>query len=193
MTSWNKQQVMQMFNTYLQGRDCHGLDTTNRAFDLLDCWREAIDNLMTGPSPNRTKGCDLLWFWNTFGMCSVPGGLRDDLPHLVDAFRYLLPPYKGQGLTLYRGELESRHATGVHGISWTPVLEIAEMFADRRLLDEGRGVLLKIEATPNMIVVKVSDHLEQTMKLGENEYIVDPRLIRGTVSVVIARDSGHNS
>ena len=59
------------------------------------------------------------------------------MPHLVDAFKYLLPPYAGQELTLYRGELESRHTMGEYGISWTPIFEKAKEFAHRRLPDEG--------------------------------------------------------
>jgi hypothetical protein len=74
---------------------------------------------------------------------------------------------------------------GVYGISWTPILDKAKQFADNRLLlDEGPGVALQIEATPNLIVVAVSDYFPWTLKLGENEYIVDPRLIQGKVSVV---------
>jgi hypothetical protein len=156
-----------------------------RAFDRLDCWPEAIDQLVTGPSPNIAKGRALLSFWNTYGFLSIPRGLGGDLPHLVDAFKYLLPPYTGHGLTLYRGELESRHTMGVYGISWTPRLEKAKDLADIRLLTEGRGVVLKIEATPNMIIVRVRDYFPWTVKLSENEYIVDPRLIQGKVSIVV--------
>jgi hypothetical protein len=113
---------------------------------------------------------------------SVGRGLRDDLPHLVDAFKYLLPPYMGQGLTLYRGELKSRHTKGVYGISWTPKPEKAKEFAEIRAPDE--GVVLKIEATPGMIVFAVKDCSEWTLKMGEDEHIVDPRLIQGKVSIV---------
>ncbi len=153
-----------------------------RAFDRLHCWRQAVAELMTGPSPNVAKGCALLSFWNTYGLHSVGRGLRDDLPHLVDAFKYLLPPYTGQGLTLYRGELKSRHTKGVYGISWTPKPEKAKEFAEIRAPDE--GVVLKIEATPSMIVFAVKDCSEWTLKMGEDEHIVDPRLIQGKVSIV---------
>jgi hypothetical protein len=139
---------------------------------------------MTGPSPNIAKGCALLLFWNIYGLHSIPKGLREDLPHLVGVFKYLLPQYTGEGLTLYRGELESRHTMSVYGISWTPVFEKAKQFADRRLPDEGHGVVLKIEATPTMIVAAVRDYSEHTLTLGEDEYLVDPRLIKGNVSVV---------
>jgi hypothetical protein len=180
---WNQDQTSRRFCRYLESGDCTGLEATLRALNRLDCWRGAVDQLMTGPSPNIAKGCALLSFWNTFGLHSVPRGLRDDLPHLIDAFKYLLPPYTGEGLTLYRGELESRYRMGVYGISWTPIFEKAKQFADRRSPDEGRGVVLKIEATPNMIVAAVKEFFKHTLTLGEDEYLVDPRLIQGKVFV----------
>jgi hypothetical protein len=41
-----------------------------------------------------------------------------------------------------------------------------------------------MEATPNMIVAAVKDYSEHTLRLGEDEYIVDPRLIGGKASVI---------
>lgn len=155
-----------------------------RAMNRLNCWREAVDRLITGPSPNLAKGRALLSFWNTYGLYSIPSGLREDMPHLVDAFRYLLPPYTGSGLTLYRGELDSRRAAGVYGIAWTPRLNTARVFANRRSSDEGYGVVLRIEATPGLIAVAVRDYSPQTLVLDEDEYLVDPRLLKGSVSVI---------
>jgi hypothetical protein len=60
-------------------------------------------------------------------------GLRDDMPDLIDAFRRFVKPYRGPELTLYRGELESRHAKGIRGIAWTPNLATAKIFAHRRM------------------------------------------------------------
>ena len=182
--AWNQDQTTRRFCRYLQSGDSVALEATIRALNRLDCWRGAVDQFMKGPSPNKVKGCALLKFWNDYGLHSVGRGLRDDLPHLVDAFKYLLSPYTGEGLTLYRGEVESRHTMGVYGISWTPIIEKAKQFANIRSPEEGCGVVLKIEATPNMIVVRVKDHSQHTLKLGEDEYLVDPRLIQGRVSVV---------
>jgi hypothetical protein len=182
---WNQEQTIRRFNLYLESADTAGPESVLRALNRLDCWRVAIDQLMTGPSPNVKKGKALLSFWNTYGLHSIGRGLKHELPHLIDAFRYLLPPYTGGGLTLYRGEVESRHLEGVYGISWTPLYEKARQFALMRSPDEGVGVVLKIEATPELIVAAVRDYSEQTLILGEDEYFVDPRLINGRVSVVI--------
>ena len=60
-------------------------------------------------------------------------------------------------------------------ISWTPDLGVATMFADRRRYIEGRGVVVEIEARPDMIAAPPGEH---TSWLGEEEYVIDPRLIR---------------
>lgn len=88
-------------------------------------------------------------------------------------------------MALYRGEVESRHSTGIYGIAWTPMCEKAKQFAGIRSPEEGRGVVLKIEATPSMIVAAVKDYSQHTLTLGEDEYLVDPRLIHGKVFVLI--------
>lgn len=183
--TWNQDQTIRRFCRYLQSRNDAGLDASIRALNRLDCWRRAVDQLQIGPSPNLGKGLALLSFWNTYGLHSVGRGLRDDLPHLIDALKYFLPPYTGAGLTLYRSEVESRHLRGVYGISWTPIFEKAKQFAGNRSPDEGRGVVLKLEGTPDMIAVAVKDYSQHTLTLGEDEYLVDPRMIKGNVCVVV--------
>jgi len=145
-----------------------------RALDRLNCWREALSQLITSTtSPNETMGRALLSFWISYGFHIAPA-LKGDLI-LVDAFKHLVPPYRGPALKLYRGELHSRHLERVYGISWTPKLSVATMFADRRRDIEGLGVKLEIEATPDMIAASPGEH---TSWLGEEEYVIDPRLIR---------------
>ena len=125
--AWTQDQAIRKVRRCLQSGDDDGLRVMMRAFNRFHCWREAIDKLKTGPSPNKAKGGALISFWNDLWHVQYSRrGLGDDLPHLVDAFKYLLPPYTGQGLTLYRGELESRHTRAVYGISWTPHREKAE-------------------------------------------------------------------
>ncbi len=184
---WNQIQTVERFHKYLQTGDSDGLDATVKALNRHNCWRAAIDGLVTGPSPNRPKGIALLSFWKTYGLHSIPRGMTEDLHCLIDAFKYLLPPYTGEGLTLYRGELDSRHKKGIYGISWTTIFKTAKMFADRRLPDEGRGVVLKIEAMSNMIVAAMKDYLPHTLKVEEDEYLIDSRMIKGKVSEEIIK------
>jgi hypothetical protein len=80
-------------------------------------------------------------------------------------------------MTLYRGELQARHLLGVYGLAWTTKLDVAEMFASRRVaLGEGSGVVLQIEAGPEMIVYA---HPAHSKELGEAEFLVDPRAVCG--------------
>jgi hypothetical protein len=86
---------------------------------------------------------------------------------------------------LYRGELAIRYQRVVYGISWTPELAVARMFADRRQHlgeGEGDGVVLQIDATPSMIVTGPGEH---TGYLGETEYVMDPRMIGDAIRVPI--------
>jgi hypothetical protein len=145
------------------------MQSAMRALDRLDCWHEALSQLMTFPSPDETLGRGLLWLWISYGF-HIGRSLKAD-PIIVDAFKHLFPPCSGPGLKLYRGELHSRHMGRIYGLSWTPHLSVAKMFANRR----GAGVVLEIEATPDMIAAPPGEH---TSWLGEDEYIIDPRLIQ---------------
>jgi hypothetical protein len=174
MTAWDKDQCIHEFRRLLEHRDSQGLEAAMRALDRLGCWREALSRLTTGTSPNEVVGRALLWFWISYGF-HVGSSLKGD-PILVDVFKYLLPPYRGPALKLYRGELHSRHLERIYGISWTPKLDVANMFANRRSGVDGRGVTLELEATPDMIAASPGEH---TSWLGEEEYVIDPRLIRG--------------
>jgi hypothetical protein len=180
----DRREILRRFPEILLRADRDELEAIIRALNQHDCWHEAVGNLCTGASPNKEMGDALISFWYTYGLWSIPRGLKENIFLLADAFKYLMPPYAGSGLTLYRGELEARHRLGIYGIAWTPHLKTAQVFADRRYPDEGQGVVLKIEATQAMIVASLRDHSAHTTVLEEDEYFVDPRKIRGTVSVV---------
>ena len=183
--SWSGDESIRRFCRYVQSNDDAGLSASFQALDRLKCWPEALDALKKGRRPNVEKGKKMLSLWNTYGLHSIPTQLRNDLPRLVDLLDYLLPPYTGPAMTLYRGELELRHTEETYGISWTPNEATARTFANRRLrVDGGVGVVLKVMATPEIIVVRVSDFFPWTLTLNEDEYIIDPRSVTGRVSVV---------
>src|SRR5271157_3825312 len=52
-TAWNQDQTVRRFCKYLQNGDSAGLEAVVRALNRLDCWRQAVDQLMIGPSPNE--------------------------------------------------------------------------------------------------------------------------------------------
>lgn len=147
----------------------------------LGCWRAAVAQFAEEQVSDPDVGANLLDFWSTYGLCSIPSGLKDELAVFVDALRRHLPPYSGPRLTLYRGELLERHARGIHGIAWTAKFEVAEMFAARRRLDEGAGIVLQAHAPSSAIATGPTPH---SVRLQEYEYIVDPRLIKPQAYVI---------
>jgi hypothetical protein len=94
------------------------------------------------------------------------------MPLYVDALKRHLPPYDGPDLTLYRGELESRHQRGIYGFAWSTKIECARCFALRS--QDGGGVVVKTEAPAKIIICGPTAH---SVRLDEHEYIVDPRAI----------------
>jgi hypothetical protein len=181
---WTTGEACACFKRYLFRKDRAGLEAVIRALDRLDCWSQAVHQLRLS-RPTETHAQTLVSFWIERGLYSIPMGLRDDMPDLIDAFRRFIQPYQGPTVTLYRGELETRYAKGVCGIAWTTSLRTAEMFARRRVpLQEGPGVVLKIEATAEVIVADLKQFSTHATNIGEDEYIVDPRLIQDMISVV---------
>ena len=181
---WTKNEALVRFKRYLFRQDANGLEAAMRALDRLNCWSDALRQLRLN-RPAEKHGQILVSFWIQHGLSSIPMGLRDDLPDLIDTMRRFLKPYQGPPVTLYRGELEARYTNGIFGIAWTTNLTTAEMFARRRVpLQEGPGIVLKIEATADVIVADLKRHSAHATNIGEEEYLVDPRLIRNMISVV---------
>lgn len=150
------------------------MDQMNR----LDCWKAVVEQVVRLPS-DRVLGEKLLSLWSCYGLRRIPMGLKNDVHLFADALVRHLEPYVGPGLTLYRGELQERYKAGVIGIAWTSSIEVAEMFASRRVtLGEGPGVLLRAEVETSAIIVGPTAHSNW---LQEYEYIVRPSALRSEV------------
>lgn len=147
-----------------------------------DCWRECFE-WVAGQPFDLKAGERLLEFWMTYGLTSgehsIGRGLKNDIAVFADALRRHLPRYDGPGITLYRGQHEARHLAGSYGIAWTSRLEAAERLAFYHAWGDGPAVVLRVEATPRMIVCTPTQHSQEIMK--EDEYIIDPRGIRPEV------------
>ena len=174
---FDSQQIVQLFPEIIQNDNSPAWELLKRSLNRHKCWREAIEQLLLQTGPDTQLGQAFLNFWFTYGAYSIPKGLKDDLPVVVDVFRHLMPPYRGEGLMLYRGESARRYQKRKFGISWTPNLECAQTFADRNSTTKKSGVILRINALPQMIVLKIRDFSNHTLVLNEDEYLVDPRLI----------------
>jgi hypothetical protein len=154
-----------------------------RSMNDLECWKECVAQLTQWPRHDAAIGEALLSFWMTFGYYSIPRGLKEELPVFIDALRHHLPTYNGPSLTLYRGEVEARHLAGIYGIAWTSRPKVASDFAANRVTAaEGNGVVLQIEASSKMIVA-YHRHLRGPRVTIEQEYIIDPRMIRSVTLV----------
>jgi hypothetical protein len=171
--AWDSDRAIHEFRTFLRDSDSDGLIAVMRAFDRLNCWQRGFEQLLLSPIPDERLGTDVLSFWHEHGF-HIADSLKADRI-IVDVLRRFLPPYTGIGLTLYRGELELRHKESSYGISWTCNLHTARVFASRREQLEGPGVVLKMQTSPEMIVAAPTDHSHY---LGEDEYVVDTRLVR---------------
>lgn len=96
---------------------------------------------------------------------------------LVRVLRRWLPPYEGDGLTLYRGESTDRAGRQQYGLCWTPNVEVATMFASGlHAVRPGGGVLLRAYAPSNSIISGPGRHSNY---LQEAEHTVDPSELTG--------------
>ncbi|MCG7388312.1 hypothetical protein [Pantoea sp. ACRSB] len=84
----------------------------------------------------------------------------------------LMPPYSGEGMTVFRGENEIRFKSGLIGFCWTANREIAERFARGLNACKGNGLLLEAYAPSNAIFSVPNEH---SRYLEEDEVTVNPR------------------
>ena len=92
---WDRSQVIHALRDTILGESNADLSQIIAALDRLDCWEEAVSRLTEDQSsPDLAAGRAVLSFWNTYGLHSIPSGLRDRLPCPVDVLRFLLPPYE---------------------------------------------------------------------------------------------------
>lgn len=95
-----------------------------------------------------------------------------DIRLLVGVLRQWLPTYRGDGLTLYRGESADRASRQQYGLCWTPSIVVATMFASGlNAVRPNGGVLLKAYAPSGSIVSGPGRHSNY---LQESEHTADP-------------------
>lgn len=181
---WDKDEAVRRFELYLSRQDCEGAEAAMDALIRLDCLGETLENVRRCPTESIKKAKTLLELWSSRGLSCIPRALKEDLCLLTGAIGHFLPPYNGCELTLYRGENKSRYEKGTYGIAWTPNKEKAMDFAKNH---PEPGVVLQINATRADIVVHVPEYISAgRTTVEEDEYLVDPRLLKGKVSVAIS-------
>lgn len=184
-TEWDRDESIRKFLWYLSRCDIEGLEAATDALIRLDCLGDALKDCLKGQRPNLRKLETILHLWNSRGLWAIPRALKENLCLFTDAIRCFAPPYIGNGLTLYRGQSRTRHENGIYGIAWTSRYEIAEQFSGLR---DTPGIVVKVDASQDMIVVHVPDCIstrktEPANKLEyEDEYLLDPRKVVGRVA-----------
>lgn len=146
-------------------------------------WRQACIDLITD-APATVNQDSAHACFTEFGH-RVREKLEDDRL-LVSALRQLLPTFvgvgAGQGLVLYRGENLDRYHDGRVGLCWSPTRTVAEMFGRGLNAMAGQGgCLLQAYAPSHAIIAGPNSH---SRWLGEEEYLVDPRLAENIELVV---------
>ena len=153
------------------------LDRVSRALDTLASPAECRTFFSAALRPGAT----VIDIQANFHLAWTVRGFRlrealDDDGLLLAALCVLLPPYKGDGLSLFRGEQAGRYAAGKLGFGWTPKREAAEMFASGLCASyDGGGVLLEATAPARAIIAGPSAH---SGWLDEHEHVVDPSRLR---------------
>jgi hypothetical protein len=95
---------------------------------------------------------------------------------LIMALRKVMPPYTGNGMTLYRGETAANRKRRTYGVCWSANKSIARQHAERGDCRgaEGGSVLLQADVPASAIIT----HIGATDGHIEEEYLVDRRCLQ---------------
>jgi len=169
---WSEAVAFDEFVAAIREPGGQGLLAAMQAFDRLKCWNAIwmrLAQLRVDDSFRegfRSRTCEFGYRFRQ--------SVRD-LTVVIAAFRHLLPPYSGPSLHLYRGELTSKHESRDYGFSWTTSLQIAQMFASRRMaVDNEPGILLETIAPVEAIIAGPAP----TSPNREHEHIIDPHKLK---------------
>lgn len=114
----------------------------------------------------------------------IRNGVNDDVL-LAQALRNILPPYQGEGLTLFRGEGANNRRYRRYGLCWTSDRAVADYFAHDSAKSYRNGaVVLQADVPREAIVASVH---ELDPENGEYEYLVDRRFLRPEMISVLDR------
>jgi hypothetical protein len=138
-------------------------------------WREFFKALLTCPPKDQAIAERFHTKWHESHHRIRELVADDDL--MIEVMRVWLPPYEGPSLVLYRGENIDRFEIGRIGTAWSLKEETAGMFAAGLNAVGKGGVILRIDAPADAIIAGPSGHSAKW--LGENEYTVDVRKLRG--------------
>lgn len=132
-------------------------------------WRELVSELCHSAGTDHQREA-FATEWVTHG-AAIREQTQDDRL-LVRVLRRWLPPYRGDGLILYRGESIDRATKNQYGLCWTPSVDVATMFASGlNAVRPSGGVLLRAYASRDSVISGPGRH---STYLQESEHTVDP-------------------
>ena len=142
-----------------------------QALESSDHWQAALRGIARGPvTPANIQRA----FLHAWGMWEALRQEVDNDEVVLQALPKLLPPYRGPGRTLYRGESINAHQSRTYGWAWTGDIGVAHVFARRPRIGID-GVLLEVDAPASAIICAFDEH--EHLRKGENEFIVDRRIL----------------
>jgi hypothetical protein len=149
--------------------------------EMLCLWPQAMRRIAKLPPPDPEMQEWFAGLWHRSGDHLRQETLDDRI--LVRALRVMLPPWTGGPRTLYRGDTAWARRYRTYGLSWSGSQRAAECFAEdtpKRTV-QGGTIVLRAEAPAAAILSgpPIDD------RYGEEEYIVDPRMLAGIT--VLAR------
>jgi hypothetical protein len=146
--------------------------------DMALAWKAAIRaaGRLTGLS-NASRQV-FLDFWVQHGDALRQEAGADH--ELLAALRACLPPYRGPGRVLYRGEAARNRRRRTYGSSWSSDRRVAEAFAEGGAHNYEGGTVLLVADVPAEAIVAAAPR-----STGEREFIVDRRWLKaGSVRVL---------
>jgi hypothetical protein len=140
-----------------------------------NAWPKVLTELSERPSDNKF-GASLVMAWLTCGI-HLGRAFKEHNGLFAAALRQHMPRYDGPGLTLFRGQLETFHRKRHYGMSWTAELEVAQRLATWHAAGESDAVVLRMEASPEMIIADLREHWHD-QRMRERQLLIDPRMVR---------------
>lgn len=141
-------------------------------------WGTRARDFLGGPRPNVGLSVVFSTYWVEAGH-RIREQVADDRL-LVRLLRYMLQPYEGDAATLFRGESLERWEADEVGLAWTASIDIGRMFGRGLNSIPTAGVLLQGHFEPATIISGPNAH---SRYLGEEQYTIDPFLVRDIVVV----------
>lgn len=147
--------AVQSFKAAVAASDHVALANAIREVEVKGAWAPAL-RACKGLDPSDDFRSRFLRVWN-MGGDGIRSDTNDDIALFV-GLRALLPKYRGEDATLYRGDCMANRRRRTYGMSWTRDIDIARQFAEMyQPFHEGGAVILMAQVPRAAILCAVHD------------------------------------